>query len=184
MECKEDEAALRSEVRAIRRVTRVVAFKASTACQISIDLTASCSINHPPKVLVTVSYKVLIVSCKSSDRQLKKFWPSTVKFWPSPHWLCHRPFSIHGRHPSSSLPPFMYVYSSPHEHRTVRTMLTVTPIDPLHKSDGSNGVKGVAEEDKNRKWGLTGLTGPCPWAKRKVKPIPCGIPDEIRAQYE
>ena len=64
MECKEDEAALRSEVRAIRRVTRVVAFKASTACQTSIDLTASCSINHPLKVLVTVSYKVLTISYK------------------------------------------------------------------------------------------------------------------------
>ena len=58
----------------------------------------------------------------------------------------------------------------PHDHLTVRTMLTVTPIDPLHKSDGSNGVKGAAEEDKNRRWGLTGLTGPCPWAKRKSSP--------------
>ena len=64
----------------------------------------------------------------------------------------------------------MYVYPSPHKHITVKTMLTVTPIDPLHKSDGSNGVKGAAEEDKNRRWGLTGLTGPCPWAKRKLSP--------------
>ena len=64
----------------------------------------------------------------------------------------------------------MYVYLSPHKHITVRTMLTVTPIDPLHKSDGSNGVKGAAEEDKNRRWGLTSLTGPCPWAKRKSSP--------------
>ena len=64
----------------------------------------------------------------------------------------------------------MYVYPSPHEHRTARTILTVTPIDPLHKSDGSNVVKGAAEEDKNRRRGLTGLTGPCPWAKRKSSP--------------
>ena len=64
----------------------------------------------------------------------------------------------------------MYVNPSPHEYRTVRTMLTVTPIDPLHKSDGLNGVKGAVEEDKNRRWGLTGLTGPCPWAKRKSSP--------------
>ena len=34
------------------------------ASQTSINLTASCSINHPPKVLVTVSYKVLTVSYK------------------------------------------------------------------------------------------------------------------------
>ena len=64
----------------------------------------------------------------------------------------------------------MYVYPSPHEHRNVRTMLTVTLIDPLYKSDGSNGVKGAAEEDKNRRWSLTSLTGPCPWAKRKSSP--------------
>ena len=66
----------------------------------------------------------------------------------------------------------MYVYPSPHEYRTVRTMLTVTPIDPLHKSDGSNGVKGVAEEDKNRKWGLMGFMGPWLWAKRMSRAHP------------
>ena len=64
MECTEDEAALRSEVRTTRRVTHVIAFNASAACQTSIDLTASYSINHPPKVLVTVSYKVLTISYK------------------------------------------------------------------------------------------------------------------------
>ena len=64
MECTEDEAALRSKVRAIQRVTHVVAFNASAACQTSINLMASCSINHPPKVLVTVSYKVLTISYK------------------------------------------------------------------------------------------------------------------------
>ena len=40
-----------------------------------LDLTASCSINHPPKVLVTVSYKVrtvtiLIVSPTTQYSQL------------------------------------------------------------------------------------------------------------------
>ena len=40
----------------------------------------------------------------------------------------------------------------------------------LHKSDGSNGVKGAVEGDKNRGRGLTGLTGPCPWAERKSSP--------------
>ena len=64
MECTEDEAALRSEVRAIQQVTRVVAFNASAACQAPTDLTVSFSINHPPKVLVTISYKVLTVSYK------------------------------------------------------------------------------------------------------------------------
>ena len=64
MECTEDEAALRSKVRAIQRVTHVVAFNVSVACQTSINLTASCSINHLPKVLVTVSYKVLTISYK------------------------------------------------------------------------------------------------------------------------
>ena len=65
MECTEDEAALQSEVRAIQRVTRVVAFNDSAVCQAPTDLTESFSINHPPKVLVTVSYKVLTVSYKA-----------------------------------------------------------------------------------------------------------------------
>ena len=38
------------------------AFNASAACQTSIDLMASCSINHSPKILVTVSYKVRTVT--------------------------------------------------------------------------------------------------------------------------
>ena len=28
----------------------------------------------------------------------------------------------------------------------------------------------LTEEDKNRRWGLTSLTGPCPWTKRKSSP--------------
>ena len=43
-------------------------------------------------------------------------------------------------------------------------------LTPLHKSDGSNGVKGAAEGDKNKRRGLMGLTGPCPWAERKSSP--------------
>ena len=68
MECTEGEAALRSKVRTTRRVTRVIALNASAARQTSIDLTASCSINLPPKVLITINYKILTVSYKSSDR--------------------------------------------------------------------------------------------------------------------
>ena len=70
MECTEDEATLRFEVQTTRRVTRVIALNASAACQTSIDLTASFSINLPPKVLVTINYKILTIIYKSSNRQL------------------------------------------------------------------------------------------------------------------
>ena len=43
------------------------AFDASAACQTSINLTASCSINHPLKILVTVSYKVRTVTTQYSQ---------------------------------------------------------------------------------------------------------------------
>ena len=66
----------------------------------------------------------------------------------------------------------MYVYSSPHEHRTVMIVLTVTPINRLHKSDEPNGVKGAAEEDKiwDKAWRAqrVHVHGP-----KKVEPILC-----------
>ena len=66
----------------------------------------------------------------------------------------------------------MYVYPSPHEHRTVKTILTVTPINRLHKSDGSNGVNGAAEEDKNRIRPY-GPNGSMSMGQKKVEPILC-----------
>ena len=85
------------------------AFNASADCQTSTDLTVSYSINHSPKILVTVSYKVRTVTIL----------------------ICHRPHSIHKRRPSSNLSPSRYFsIRRPHEHRIVRIFLTVTPIDP------------------------------------------------------
>ena len=37
-------------------------FNASAACQTSIDLTESCPINHSPKIVVIVSYKVQTIT--------------------------------------------------------------------------------------------------------------------------
>ena len=138
MECTEDEATLRFEIRAIRRVTLVVRLKC--LCSLS-DL---CSPNG------LILHKTTVQRSSS---------PSTIKFRPSPCWLCHRPLSIYNRHLSSNFSPFTSVsHPSPHEHRTVRIILTVTPIGPLaQKSNGPNGVKGAAEEDKNRRQDLTGL---------------------------
>ena len=48
------------------------------ACQTSIDLTASCSINHPPKVLITVTYKVLTVSYKVLTASYKVMTVTTL----------------------------------------------------------------------------------------------------------
>ena len=62
MECTEDKAALQSKIQTIRRVTRVIALNASVACQTSIDLTVSHFANLPPRALVTIKRKVLIVS--------------------------------------------------------------------------------------------------------------------------
>ena len=85
------------------------ALNASTACQTSIALTASYSINHHPKVLDTVSYTV-----------------------QTDHTDCHRPLSIYNRHLSLNFSPFTSIsHPSPHEHWTVRIILTVTPIGPL-----------------------------------------------------
>ena len=141
MECTKDETALRSKIRTTRRVTHVIALNASAACQTSIDLTASCSINLPPKVLVTINCKVLTVSFLSSDRQHRSFDRHHTDYVTN-HLvfritilvlLCHRSCMSICR---------------PHEHRTIMIVLTVTPIDRLHKSDEPNGVKGAAEEDK------------------------------------
>ena len=86
------------------------AFNASATCQTSIDLTASCSINHRPK--------------GPRHRQLY----SSVR----PYWLCHRPLSIYNRHLSLNFSPFTSIsHPSPHEHWTVRIVFTVTPIGPL-----------------------------------------------------
>ena len=83
MECTEDEAALRSKIRTNLRVTRVIALNASAACQTSTDLMASCSVNLPPRALVTINLKVLTVS----------FYVLTVT--------------------TLTMSPFMYAYPSP-----------------------------------------------------------------------
>ena len=76
----------------------------------------------------------------------------------------------------------MYVYPSPHEHRTVMIVLTVTPIDRLHKSDGPNGVKGAAEEDQiwDKAWRAqqVHVHGPKEGQAHSL----CGVPDKTKAQ--
>ena len=86
------------------------ALNASAACQTSIALTASYSINHSPK---GPRHRQLY----SSDR---------------PYWLCHHPLSIYNRHLSLNFSSFTSIsHPSPHEHWTVRIVFTVTPIGPL-----------------------------------------------------
>ena len=53
----------------------------------------------------------------------------------------------------SQIPLILYTLPSHHSQNLERR---------LSKSQSS-----LSEEEKNRRWGLTGLTGPCSWAKRK-----------------
>ena len=88
------------------------ALNASAACQTSIALTASYSINHHPKVPVTVSYTV------QTDHTDCVTVPSVFTIVILA-WIFH-----HSR---------LHLIRRPHEHWTVRIILTVTPIAPVHK---------------------------------------------------
>ena len=170
MECMEDETALRSEVRTTRRVTHVIALNASAACQTSIDLTASCSINLPPKVLITINYKILTVSYKSSDRHHIYYVTDHSVFTITilAHLCHHSCMSI--RHPMN-IEPLGLCWPSPQ-------------LTPCTKATDQMGWRGQLKRIKigNEAWRASWVHdhGPKEW----VEPIPCGIPDEIRAQYE
>ena len=86
------------------------ALNAFAACQTSIALTASYSINHRPKVLVTVSYTVQTdhTDCVTVHSVF------TIVILA---WIFHR--------------SCLYLIRRPHEHWTVGIILTVTPIGPL-----------------------------------------------------
>ena len=86
------------------------ALNASAACQTSIALTASYSINHRPKVLITISYKV------QTDRTdcVTVHSVFTIVILA---WIFHR--------------SHLYLLHRPYEHWTVMIIFTVTPIGPL-----------------------------------------------------
>ena len=170
MECMEDEAALRSKIRTTRRVTRVIALNASATCQTSIDLAASCSINLPPKVLVTINCKILTVSYKSSDRHYIDYVTDLSVFAVAilAH-LRHRScMSI--RRPMNIEPSRLY-WSSP--QLTVCTKAT----DQM----GWRGtLKRIKIGDKAWRAQRVHVHGP----KESRAHSLCRIPDETKVQYE
>ena len=86
------------------------ALNASTACQTSIALTASYSINHRPKVLVTISYTVQTdhTDCVTVHSVF------TIVILA---WIFHR--------------SHLYLLHRPYKHWTVMIIFTVTSIGPL-----------------------------------------------------
>ena len=157
MECTEDEAALWSEIRAIRRVTRVVRLKC--LCSLSDLYSPDSVILHKPS---------------SKGPRHRQLYGSD-----RPYWLCHRPLSIYNRHLSLIFSPFTSIsHPSPHEHWIVRIILTVTLIAPMHKkSTDQRGWRGQLKRIKTEGNVWRALTsrpnGSISMGQKKIEPILC-----------